>query len=133
MYRITPKPGAPIRDPVTLKLIPPEGFVAERVTAYWRRRADEGGVKVTNESAGMGAERPGDAGQDRPADTGRTADGAAQDAADSDATANPLVALGPGRVLLGRGGVEAVARARDVETGITSIRNASAAKPDQKE
>lgn len=49
MYRITPKPGVPIRDPVTLNLIPPAGFVAERVTAYWRRRASEGGVEVREE------------------------------------------------------------------------------------
>jgi hypothetical protein len=49
MMRIIPKPGAPIRDPATLQRIPEEGFTVERVSAYWKRRAAEGGVTVTTE------------------------------------------------------------------------------------
>lgn len=51
MMRITPKPGAPIRDPVTLQLIPAEGITVERVSAHWKRRAAEGGVTITVETA----------------------------------------------------------------------------------
>jgi hypothetical protein len=49
IQRITPKPGAPIRDPVTLERLPAEGILVDRISAHWMRRAAEGGVTITDE------------------------------------------------------------------------------------
>lgn len=58
MFRITPKPGAPIRDPVTLEKLPTAGILVERVTVHWRRRQLEGGVTITDESTPKASPAP---------------------------------------------------------------------------
>ncbi len=49
MIRIVPKPGAPIRHPVTRELLPAAGILVDRIDAHWRRREREGGVTITSE------------------------------------------------------------------------------------
>jgi len=40
--------GVLIRDPETRQRLPAEGIVVDRVNAYWRRRAAEGGVTIVD-------------------------------------------------------------------------------------
>lgn len=51
MIRIIPKPGAPIRHPVTRELLPAAGILVDRLDAHWLRRKREGGVEVVTEPA----------------------------------------------------------------------------------
>lgn len=42
-------PGVTARNPQTGQRLPAEGIVVDRVDAYWRRRAAEGGVRIEDE------------------------------------------------------------------------------------
>jgi hypothetical protein len=44
-------PGVVARDPRTRQRLPAEGIVVDRVDAFWRRRASEGGVTIVDEPA----------------------------------------------------------------------------------
>lgn len=49
-------PGVVIRHPQTLQRLPAAGILVDRVDAYWRRRAREGGVRIVDEPVAMSSD-----------------------------------------------------------------------------
>lgn len=48
---IIPKPGNIVRDPLTGKILPPEGLPIASMSVHWKRRLREGSVTIVPERA----------------------------------------------------------------------------------
>lgn len=57
MIVLIPKEGMRVRDPVTKKVLGPEGVRVERITTYWHRRIRDGEVEAKEASKAKPAQK----------------------------------------------------------------------------